>query len=113
MVAALGLGTLASPPETARRLRHRGRIAPWRREPLSSSGDSVNGTFSVARSGLSGVNLTFTSQSSSGLDQMQFLPTSRIQATLVPAGPGQVNIFGTVSMTVSIGALVFLDGRAR
>lgn len=106
MVAALGLGTLATPQETNGVFQIAGESLHGE-VSMSSSQGTVNGTFAVTRSGLSGMNFAFTANSSSGLSQIQFLPTSRIQATLVPAGPGQANIFGTVSMSRLVGALVF------
>jgi hypothetical protein len=109
MVAALGLGTLASPPETRGVFDLAGESLHGE-VSLGSSQGTVNGTFSISRNGLNGINLTFTSVSSTGLDQVQFLPSSRIQATLVPSGPGEVGIFGTVSMSRLIGPLAFSMG---
>jgi hypothetical protein len=106
MVAAIGLGTIASPPETRGVFDLAGE-ALHGEVNLSSALGVVNGTFSVSRDGLSGVSLAFTSESSSGLDEIQFLPASRIQATLIPAGPGQVNLFGTVVMSRLVGQLAF------
>jgi hypothetical protein len=109
IVAALGLGTLATPQETRGVFDIAGE-ALHGDVSLSSNQGTVNGTFSISRSGLNGIDLTFTSVSSPGLGQIQFLPASRIQATLVPSGPGQVGIFGTVSMSRPLGPLVFSLG---
>jgi hypothetical protein len=109
MVAALGLGTIASPPETRGVFDIAGESLHGE-VSLGSSLGAVNGTFSVSRNGLNGIDLTFTSVSSPGLDQIQFLPTSQIHATLVPSGPGVVSIYGTVSMSRPIGPLAFSMG---
>jgi|GEM_PF-3991151 len=108
MVAALGLGTLATPPET-NGIFNLGGEALHGELSMSSPQGVVNGTFSIARSGSNGLNFQYAA-TSSGLDQIQFLPNSRIQVTLVPAGPGQVNVFGTVRMNRLLGLLVFSLG---
>jgi hypothetical protein len=74
---------------------------------MSSTLGVVNGSFSVSSSGPNALDLAFSAHSSSELDQVAFLPGSRIQAIFVPAGPGQVNVYGTVTMNRLIGALVF------
>jgi hypothetical protein len=110
MVAAMGLGTLGTPQETNGMFEIAGESLHGD-VTLTSTMGSVAGTFAVSRTGLTGVNLTFTATSSTGLNTVQFLPNARIQATVVPAGPGQANVFGTVSIGRLVGALVFsLDG---
>lgn len=105
MVGALGLGTLATPQETNGIFQLAGE-ALHGQVTMSSSQGNVVGTFSIARNGLSGMNLQYSAYST-GLDGIVFLPDSRIQATLVPDGTGKVGIFGTVRMNRMVGALVF------
>jgi hypothetical protein len=109
LVAALGQGLLASPPETRGLFQIAGDAISGQVN-LSSPAGAVNGTLAVSRTGESTLSFDFSSVSSPGLGDIQFLPSGRIQATLVPAGPGVVNIFGTATMNRLIGALTFSLG---
>lgn len=106
LVAGLGLATLASPPETRGMFQIAGEALHGEVSFVSPSG-SVEGTFSVARTGTSGVDLVFDALSSTGLDGLQFLPNARIQATLIPGEAGLATIHGTATMSRLEGPLVF------
>lgn len=109
LVAGLGQGLLATPPETPGVFQMAAEAISGE-VSLSSSQGRIDGTFAISRTGEGSLSYEFTATSSPELGQIVFLPAGRIQATLVPAGPGAVNIFGTATMSRLIGTLTFSLG---
>ena len=106
MIAGIGLGTLATPQETDGIFQIGGEALHGELRMESSLG-VVDGTFAVARSDVSGIDFRFAARSSSGLSGVEFLPGTQVQATLISAGPGAVNLFGTATMHRDVGDLNF------
>lgn len=116
LVTALAQSLLATPPETQGLFKLAGDAISGSVN-MSSSLGPVNGTFGISRADVNNLNFDFTSRSANGLHGLDYLNTAQIHATLVPAGPGQVNIYGTVTMdrtsgplNFSLGGTIHLDG---
>jgi hypothetical protein len=106
-VAAFAMGTLATPKETDG-IFQIGDEALSGEIQLNAPGvGRVFGTFSVARSGESEIDLDFRSVSTPGLSEIDFLPEWSMEATAVDGGPGQVNLFGTLTMNRLLGPVLF------
>jgi hypothetical protein len=109
LVASVGMGLLATPRETDGVWQIGGEALSGEMT-LSSSFGSVNGTFSLVRTGDGTIDFDFTSISYSGLADVVLLPLWSIDATLVDGGPGQVNIFGKATMSNFLGTVPFILG---
>jgi hypothetical protein len=107
LVASIGMGTVATPPETDGIFLIGGEALSGEVQLHAPQAGSVNGSFSVVRTGSNTISLEFTAMSSQGLEAEALLPTWTMEATLVDGGAGQVNVFGTVAVQRPTDPLVF------
>ncbi len=108
-VASLGMGLFASPQETDGIFSIGGEALSGTLT-LTEQGHTepgVEGSFSISRSGPSGIDFDFSAVSDPDLGNIIFLPVWTTEAILVGAGPGQVTISGTVRMSTFISQRIF------
>ncbi len=109
VIASFGQALLATPPETNGLFQVAGE-ALHGEVSMSSNEGAVTGTFQVSRTGANDLDFQLSAVSSAGLAGVQFLPNWAIEATLIPAGPGSVNFFGSATMNRLVGPLIFTFG---
>lgn len=106
LVPSLAMGLLATPQETNGIWQLSGEELSGHVTLSSSLGD-VGGAFSIARSGDNTIDFDFTSSVSDGLVGQMFLPTWTTDVTFVDGGAGQVNFFGTATLSRLLGTVSF------
>jgi len=106
-VSSVAMGALAAPPEQDGLFQLAGENLSGL-VTLTAPEGTVQGGFTLLRTGPSTIDLDFEATSSAGHGGLAFEPEWTTEATLYDAGPGGVTITGTVTMTEPGGSIDFV-----